>query len=119
MASLRVIGAGEAIAVVNIECSRTVFGTEESEKAGLVEYLFPFTILSIGDTSHWTQGGNSMRTLTENSSNLLRISREDVSLYERATWTFEQRVNTSRSTDSAPSATSSNIDSSRRTSSSK
>lgn len=48
-ASLRVIGAGEAIAVVNIECSEThVFGMDEAEKKELVEYLFPFcSILGI------------------------------------------------------------------------
>ena len=48
-ASLRVIGAGAAIAVVNVECSQThVFGTDEEDKKGLVEYLFPFcSILGI------------------------------------------------------------------------
>ena len=61
-----------------------------------------------------------MGKLSEISNNLLRISRGDVSLYERATSTFEQRVNTSRSTDNAPSVSSSNnnTESTRHTSSS-
>ena len=58
-----------------------------------------------------------MGTLTEISSNLLRISKGDVSLYEQATSNFEERVNTSRSTDTASSASSSNSpESPRRTS---
>lgn len=48
-ASLRVVGAGEPIAVVNIECSELhVFGADEGEKKEIVEYLFPFcSILGI------------------------------------------------------------------------
>jgi hypothetical protein len=42
-ASLRVVGAGNAIAVVNVECAdKHVFGTAEEEKVELVAYLFPF-----------------------------------------------------------------------------
>jgi hypothetical protein len=45
-----------------------------------------------------------MGTITEISNNLLRISKGDVSLYERTTSTFERRVGSERSTDSAPAA---------------
>jgi hypothetical protein len=42
-----------------------------------------------------------MGTMTEISNNLLRISRGDVSLYQKTTSTFEQRVGSGRLTDSA------------------
>jgi hypothetical protein len=40
-----------------------------------------------------------MGTIKEISSNLLRISKGDVSLYERATSTFEQRIGSVRWSD--------------------
>jgi hypothetical protein len=43
-----------------------------------------------------------MGTITEISNNLLRISKGDVSLYERTTSAFERRVGSERFTDSAP-----------------
>jgi hypothetical protein len=49
-----------------------------------------------------------MGTLTEFSTNLLRISKGDVSLYERATSNFEQRVGSARSTDNVSSPPSNN-----------
>ena len=42
-ASLRVVGGGAAIAVVNVESSeKHVFGVDDAEKKEFVEYLFPF-----------------------------------------------------------------------------
>jgi len=42
-ASLRVVGGGRPIAVVNIDCSEeNIFGKDEADKKGIVEYLLPF-----------------------------------------------------------------------------
>ena len=45
----------------------------------------------------------AVETLTQISNTLLRLSKGDVSLYEKATSSFEERVSTSsQSTESAP-----------------
>jgi hypothetical protein len=48
-ASLRVVGGGQAVAVVNVDCSeQNVFGRNDADKLEIVEYLFPFcSILGI------------------------------------------------------------------------
>jgi hypothetical protein len=76
-----------------------VCGTDEEDKMKLVAYLFPlFTSVYYFLIRRRT----SMGTITEISNNLLRISKGDVSLYERTTSTFERRVGSERFTDSAP-----------------
>jgi hypothetical protein len=45
-----------------------------------------------------------MGTIKEISSNLLRISKGDVSLFERATSTFEQRIGSGRWNDKGASS---------------
>jgi hypothetical protein len=42
-ASLRVVGGGRPIAVVNVDCTEeNIFGEDESDKKEIVEYLLPF-----------------------------------------------------------------------------